>query len=263
MVATMVDKMYLKYSLNDETSERLSDILDAVEDKVRALTQRDSFSKLSSSSSSVANGSTTPAESSSGVMALCSRDDAYSKRNDALSTVVHQLTGIVTTIDNEITKLRSKVHRNQDDTATTSTVTAALLQDPIVTATIAVPSFLLSSSTHPTKIMTTKEKSSIRKLIIGNPTLVLVVVADMTITSPPPTLENMLASPRKHRLLIATTNVVALAINPVIVINNSNCDRSSNPSGSNERLKRLHDIKALLVVQTPILADSSKNGKTD
>ena len=100
-------------------------------------------------------------------------------------------------------------------TATTSTVTAAaLLQDPIVTATIAVPSSLLFSSTYPTKIMTTKEKYSIRKVIIGNPTLVLVVAGGMTITPPP--LGNMLASPRKHRLMIATINVVALANNLVI-----------------------------------------------
>ena len=39
----------------------------------------------------------------------------------------------------------------------------------IVTATIAVPSSLLSSMTHPTTIMMTKEKSSIRKPTITSP----------------------------------------------------------------------------------------------
>ena len=46
--------------------------------------------------------------------------------------------------------------------------------------------------------------------------LVITVVAGMTITSPP--LANMLASPMKHQIAIATTNVIALAINPVVVI---------------------------------------------
>lgn len=41
---------------------------------------------------------------------------------------------------------------------TTSTVTAALLQDPIVTATIAVPSSLLSSTTPPDKDYDNKGK---------------------------------------------------------------------------------------------------------
>ena len=45
--------------------------------------------------------------------------------------------------------------------------------------------------------------------------------------------------------------------------NDSDCDRSSNPSGSNERLKRLRGIQALLAVKTYSLANSSKSGKTD
>jgi len=90
---------------------------------------------------------------------------------------------------------------------------------------------LLSSMTHPTTIMTTKEKSSIRKPTIGNITLVMAVVADTTISSPPP--ENMLASLMKHQLSIATTAVDVLTTNQSRDCDSydSDCDRSSNPSG--------------------------------
>jgi len=133
------------------------------------------------------------------------------------------------TIDSEITQLRSSVRHNRNDNRDRTRQPDDhhdgdhyRLDDferyrrPSPRSDRHRNDRLLSSMTHPTTIMTTKEKSSIRKPTIGNITLVMAVVADTTISSPPP--ENMLASLMKHQLLIATTTVDVLAINPVIVI---------------------------------------------
>ena len=259
----MIDEMHLKYSLDDTSADKLSVILDAVEDKVRALTQRDRFSEISSSSKPASNACTAPAASTGDVMALYSRTDINPKRENMLSTVVNQLLGVVATMENEFCQFKSKVNNNNNN----DNRDYYRRSDDRRDRDYYRPSSRTGRSQLPPFFHETPDGNYDQKgrIFDGRTYHFKADARDRR----GGWYDDYVPTTKKHARFVDEASKTDRD-DKRHRTNNESHDGDSNDSGRtrsatrpNERIKRLQGLRALIAVHEPTPADSSKSGRTE